>query len=179
MVSTRNLGLCVHEGIMTSCSFFPTRLLLWTRASRLGSRSMCEESSEDIWALWQASRGPSEYNLLRKSDYCIPWSQWSRENHYLVSLWSFSGSLLPLLASVYSFSLQGFPGSSDKEAACSVGDPGSCPGSWWYPEEENGSPLQYSYLENPMDRGAWQTIVHGVAKSWTWLSNFSFFPTQV
>ena len=33
--------------------------------------------------------------------------------------------------------------------------------------ERNGSPLQYSFLENPMDRGDWQTTVHGVAKSWT------------
>jgi len=35
------------------------------------------------------------------------------------------------------------------------------------PEEGNGNPLQYSCLDNPMDRGAWQVIVHGVAKSWT------------
>ena len=36
----------------------------------------------------------------------------------------------------------------------------------------NGNPLQYSFLENPMDRGAWQTTEHGVAKSWTWQSNW-------
>ena len=40
--------------------------------------------------------------------------------------------------------------------------------------EGNGTPLQYSCLENPMDRGAWQAAVHGVAKSWTLLSNFTF-----
>ena len=40
--------------------------------------------------------------------------------------------------------------------------------------EGNGTPLQYSCLENPMDRGAWQATVHGVAKSWTQLSNFTF-----
>ena len=38
-------------------------------------------------------------------------------------------------------------------------------------EEENGNPLQYCCLENPMDRGAWQTTDHGVTKSWTLLSN--------
>ena len=38
----------------------------------------------------------------------------------------------------------------------------------------NGDPLQYSCLENPMDRGAWWAAVHGVAKSWTQLSNFTF-----
>ena len=40
--------------------------------------------------------------------------------------------------------------------------------------EGNGTPLQYSCLENPMDRGAWWAAVHGVAKSWTWLSDFNF-----
>ena len=40
--------------------------------------------------------------------------------------------------------------------------------------EGNGTPLQYSCLENPMDGGAWKAAVHGVAKSWTQLSNFIF-----
>ena len=40
--------------------------------------------------------------------------------------------------------------------------------------EGNGNPLQYSCLENPMDGGAWSAIVHGVAKSWTRLSDFTF-----
>ena len=43
-----------------------------------------------------------------------------------------------------------------------------------YNGEGNGTPLQYSCLENPMDRGAWQAAVHGVTKSRTWLSNFTF-----
>ena len=59
-----------------------------------------------------------------------------------------------------------FPGSSDgKESACSVGDPGSIPGSGRSLGGENGNPLQYSCLENPTDREAWQATVHGVAKS--------------
>ena len=40
--------------------------------------------------------------------------------------------------------------------------------------EGNGNPLQYSCLENPMDRGAWWAAVHGVARSWTRLSDFTF-----
>ena len=40
--------------------------------------------------------------------------------------------------------------------------------------EGNGTPLQYSCLENPMDRGAWKAAVHGVAEGWTWLSDFTF-----
>ena len=53
-----------------------------------------------------------------------------------------------------------------KESAHDVGDPGSIPGSGRSLGEGNGSPLQYSCLENPVDRGAWQTTVLRVAKSW-------------
>ena len=61
-----------------------------------------------------------------------------------------------------------FSGSSEgKESACNVGDPGSMPGLGRSPREGNGNPLQYSCLENPMDGGAWQATVHGVAKSET------------
>ena len=60
----------------------------------------------------------------------------------------------------------GFPGSSaGKESACNAGDPGLIPGSGRSPGERNGNPLPHSCLENPMNRGAWQTKVHGVAKS--------------
>ena len=48
-----------------------------------------------------------------------------------------------------------------------VRDMGLIPGSGRFPGEGNGNPLQYSCLENPMDRGAWQATVHGVAKSQT------------
>ena len=69
----------------------------------------------------------------------------------------------------------GFPGSSDvKESACNVGDPGSIPGSGRSPGEGNGSPLQYSCLENFMYRGAWWATVHGIAKSQTRLSDEHF-----
>ena len=44
---------------------------------------------------------------------------------------------------------------------------GSIPGLGKSPGGENGNPLQYSCLENPMDRGAWQATVHGVTKNWT------------
>ena len=65
-----------------------------------------------------------------------------------------------------------FPGASDhKESACSAGDPDFILGSGRSPGEGNGNPLQYSCLENPMDRGAWQATVHGVAKNWTQLND--------
>ena len=50
-------------------------------------------------------------------------------------------------------------------------DVGLIPGSGRSPGEGNADALQYSYLENPMDRGAWQPTAHGVTKSWTQLSN--------
>ena len=57
------------------------------------------------------------------------------------------------------------PGSSiGKESACSGGDLGSIPGSGRSPGEGNGKPIQYSCLENPMDRGTWRATVHGVAR---------------
>ena len=72
-------------------------------------------------------------------------------------------------------SIKGFPGGSeDKASACKAGDPGSIPGLGRSPGEGNGNPLQYSCLENPMDRGAWQATVHRVAKSQTRLSDFTF-----
>ena len=50
----------------------------------------------------------------------------------------------------------GFPGGSESKAsACNAGDPGSIPGSGRCPREGNGNPLQYSFLENRMDGGAW------------------------
>ena len=60
----------------------------------------------------------------------------------------------------------GFPGSSvSKESACSAGDSGLIPGSGRSPGKRNGNPLQYSCLENPMDRGTWWATVHGVARA--------------
>ena len=70
---------------------------------------------------------------------------------------------------------RGFPGGSeDKASACNAGDSGSIPGLGRSPGEGNGNQLQYSCLENPMDRGAWQVTVHRVANSQTQLSDFTF-----
>ena len=62
----------------------------------------------------------------------------------------------------------GFPGDSDgKESACSAGTLGSIPGLGRRPGGGHDNPFQYSFLEHPMDRGAWSAKVHGVAKSQT------------
>ena len=68
-----------------------------------------------------------------------------------------------------------FLGASDsEESVCNVGDVRSIPGLGRSSGEENGNLLQYSCLGNSMDRGAWQATVHGVAKSQTRLSDYTF-----
>ena len=70
---------------------------------------------------------------------------------------------------------EGFPGGSEvKASASNAGDQGSVPGSGRSPGEGNGNPLQYSCLENPMDGEAWWAAVHGVTKSRTRLSDFTY-----
>ena len=65
----------------------------------------------------------------------------------------------------------GFPGgTSGKKPPSNAGDTGgagSIPGSGKCPGGGDGNPLQYSYLKNPVDRGTWKAIVHGVTKKWT------------
>ena len=60
-------------------------------------------------------------------------------------------------------------GSDGKGSACNTGDPGLFSGSGRSPGERKGNPLQYSYLDNFMDRGAQWATAHGVTKSWTGL----------
>ena len=70
----------------------------------------------------------------------------------------------------------GFPGGSvvkNLPTNAEAAEAGSIPGLVRSPGEGNGKPLQYSCLENPMDRGNWWARVHGVAKSWTRLSVFT------
>ena len=70
---------------------------------------------------------------------------------------------------------KGFPGRSEGKArVCNAGDSGSIPGLGRSPGEGNGSLLQYSCLENPLDRGAWWATVLGVTKSRTGLRDFTF-----
>ena len=70
-------------------------------------------------------------------------------------------------------------GSEGKASACNAGDPGLIPGSGRSPGERNGNPLQYSCVENSMDGEAWSATVHGLAKSWTRLSDFTLLQTMV
>ena len=76
--------------------------------------------------------------------------------------------------------MRGFPGGSVvKNPTANTGDVGLIPGLGRSAGEGNGTPLQYSCLENPMDGGAWWATVHGVAKSQTQLSDFTFFHSHI
>ena len=60
-----------------------------------------------------------------------------------------------------------------KNPPANAGDMGLVPGLRRSPEDGNGNPLQYSCLENPMDRGAWWATVPGIAKSWTLVRTYT------
>ena len=76
------------------------------------------------------------------------------------------------MTKIFEFLESSFPGDSDgKESAYNSGDLGSIPGVGRSPGVGHGSPLQYSYLENSMDRGAYWATVHGVINSRTRLSD--------
>ena len=79
-----------------------------------------------------------------------------------------------MLSSIFGF-FSGV-GSDAKASAYNAGDPGLIPGSGRFPGEGNGNPLQHSCLGNPMQAGTWWATIHGVAKSQTRLSDFTFFP---
>ena len=77
-----------------------------------------------------------------------------------------------LCLAAHGLPVAGFPGGSDgKESACNTGDLGSIRELGRSPGEGNGNPLQYSSLENSMDRGTWQSSVHGIIKSRTQLKD--------
>ena len=87
--------------------------------------------------------GKQVQSLVEELRSCWPWGMAKTKIHMCKPLWA---SLVAQWV----------------ESACNAGDLGSIPGS---PREGNGNPLQYSCLEDPMDRGAWQATVHGVAES--------------
>ena len=102
------------------------------------------------------------------SSQLSPWSHLS-PNALLLSLNLARECVAPLVYFYYQFFLwpshgnnMGFPSGSDGKASlCNAGDPGLIPGLGRSPREGTGNPLQYSCLENPVDREAWQATVHG------------------
>ena len=91
-----------------------------------------------------------------RSSFCA-WNTIPTSVHIILMIFKFCSNVTLL---------KGFPGGSDsKESTCNAGDLGSVRGLGRSTGEGNGNPLQYSCLENLMDREAWQTIVHGIAQS--------------
>ena len=120
--------------------------------------------SNHIW--WKAERHNKFSKML--------------EDFWLWIIFCFSLKFICIRFSLTSSShLYDFPGgTSGKNPTANVRDirdAGSIPGSERSPEGGHGNPLQYSCLENPMDRGSWWAIVHRVAKSWTWLKWLSTY----
>ena len=102
---------------------------------------------------------------------CLKLSLWMKGKHTLAFGTSFPGSEKCFVVKIYAV-LRKTCGASQvalviKNLLDNAGDLGSIPGLGRYPEGGHGNPLQYSCLENPMDRGAWQATVHGFAKSQT------------
>ena len=121
----------------------------------------CLPTMQETWVRSLGGEDPLEKEMATHSStlaWKIPWEEPGR----LQSMGSYKvghnwETLLPV-------------GSPGKESACNSGDPGSIPALGRSPGEGNGNPLQYSCLENPMDKGDWQATVHGAAKSQTRLS---------
>ena len=87
----------------------------------------------------------------------------------VLTLWTFVSKVMSLLLNMLSGLAMGFPGGlSSKESVRSAGDIGdmrSIPGPGRSPGGGHGNPLQYSDLENPLDRAAWWALIHKVVKS--------------
>ena len=116
--------------------------------SKLYLLKLASWKSALFWILWLSTPG----HLLRANVI-----------YSFASLW---------ILSAYKRHARGFPSGSDgKESACNTEDPGSILGLGRSPGERNGYSIQYFFLDNSMDRGAWRATVHGVAKSPMWLSN--------
>ena len=120
------------------------------------SSSSFHQSNFSKWLSWLFSVAVTFHHLSKFQILCL-----HDQNPPDLILTFHSFSTIIILSNV----LRGFPGGSDgKESACNVGDPSSNPGLGRSPGEGNGNPLQYSCLENPKDKEAWQATVHGVAK---------------
>ena len=100
--------------------------------------------------------------------------RWFSHVQLFVTLWTVALSGSPVIITIYQV---GFPGStSGKEPTCQCTRPKRCGFNPWVrkiPWRRHGDSLQYSCLENPMERGAWQSRVHRVTKSQRWLKRFS------
>ena len=148
---------------------------------QIHSSSPRRTSFHVIWVLW----GPEQNYEKGKPDFSITFLSWmwvNEENllknvNALICQSTF-WKRVPQESNeqIYCWvcSTVPFGGSDSKESTCNAGDLGLIPGLERFPGEGNSYPFQYFGLENSMDRAAWWATVHGITKSWTWLSNFHF-----
>ena len=139
------------------------KLQVWGRGGQESDLQPWGHIWQDIWCREQNTVG----RWAKMSKLC----GWHTECEKELQLWSSTelDFFYPVMCQ------EGFPGGSDgKESACNLGDPGVIPGLERSPGEANGNPLQYSCLENSMNRGACWATAHDVAKSQTWLSDWYF-----
>ena len=156
------LCLCVCVFFLPSSLLFPPffSLAFHARAQRRGHVNTQQDGG---WSTSQEKRPENEAALSSALILNFLVSRTLRNVFLLFkpcSLWYFVRADLASL----SWWLSG------KESTYTAGNTGLIPGPGGAPGDSSGNPFQYSCLENPTDRGAWQTIVHGVAKSGTWLS---------
>ena len=129
----------------------------------------CLENSMDGEAWWATVHG-----VAKSQTWLSDWTELKIQVRYLWHIHSSEKSTKKKIKRHWT-GIRGFPGGSNgKVSAHNAGDPGLISGSARFPGEGNGNPLQYSCLENSMDGEAWWATVHGVAKSRTRLSDFTF-----
>ena len=125
------------------------------------------------WKIYQI------FSVLCELLYCwLVISATGRQSLYRINKSTVLGGLSYWESSSHSGVLASLVAQTVKAAVCNSGDPGLIPGSG-SPGEGNGNPLQYSCLENLMDRGAGRATVHRVAKSQPWLKPLSTYIAQI
>ena len=129
-----------------------------------------DEVRSDVGSSVLCTHFPSSWTNVMKREAVIPCHPWVCLSAKLCWLWESGFWNQTSLFFVCHF--LGFPGGSDSRgSACNAGDPGLIPRWGRSCGEGKGNPLQYSCLENPMDRGDWWATVHGITKSRTPLSS--------
>ena len=169
------------------------RSALFSEGFQLGTQFKSSLVRFHVWKTWVSCRSLSwlrictinictfgnnnSYTLhMYNAVYIIQFSSVSQSCRLFATPWT-----CVYFIYIYIYIMWGFPGdSSGKESACNSGDPGSVPESGRSPGEGNGNPLQYSCLENPMNRGVWWATVHGIRKEldtteWLTLSLFIYY----
>jgi len=131
-------------------------------------RSRCQPGWVLVRAIFLASRRLLSLSLFGEVDRERETERWTHTHTHNLS---FVINIKPQSYWIRAY----FPGGSDcEESACNAGDANLIPGWGRSPGEGNSNPLQYSCLENSIDRGAWWATVHRVTKRWTQLNDFHF-----